>query len=113
MQMSNTIHYLHIGKIGGRYLKHIFKQVSEKEKSLEIISYNHQTTIRNVVNRNTEAKIIFSVRDPQTRFVSGFYSRQRKGQHDLLSEWSPGERAAFTCFNCPIDLAEALSDNDL
>ncbi|MEZ4338031.1 MAG: hypothetical protein R3B82_15535 [Sandaracinaceae bacterium] len=50
----------------------------------------------------------FSIRDPIGRFVSGFYSRKRKGQPRIYVEWTEDEAAAFARFDHANDLAEAL-----
>lgn len=55
----------------------------------------------------------FVVRDPLTRYVSGFYSRYRKGMPRIYNPWKNGEEEAFTNFPTPNALGEALSSNDI
>ena len=50
----------------------------------------------------------FSIRNPITRFKSGFYSRKRKGLPRILAEWTRSEAKAFGTFEHANDLAEAL-----
>lgn len=57
------------------------------------------------------SRYFFSIRDPITRFYSGFYSRKRKGQPRIYVEWGEGERKAFTRFPEANDLAENLFDS--
>ncbi|WP_371158417.1 hypothetical protein [Jannaschia sp. 2305UL9-9] len=43
-----------------------------------------------------------------SRFKSGFYSRKRKGQPRIYSEWSAHDEIAFSEFEHANDLAESL-----
>lgn len=54
----------------------------------------------------------FSIRDPISRFKSGFYSRKRKGQPRIYVEWTRPEAAAFGQFEHANQLAEALFRTD-
>ena len=56
--------------------------------------------------------VFFFLREPVSRYISGFYSRQRKGAPRYYFEWSKGEETAFGMFNTPNELACALSDPD-
>ena len=53
---------------------------------------------------------IFTLRDPISRFLSGFCSRQRKGMPRHFREWSDAERTSFEWFSTPQDLADALAE---
>jgi len=55
-----------------------------------------------------ENKYFFSIRNPASRFISGFYSRKRKGQPRIYSEWSDHEIVAFQKFEHANELAEDL-----
>ena len=55
---------------------------------------------------------MFFVRDPISRFVSGFNSRLRKGLPKMYFPWAPGEKLAFSRFATPNQLALALSSSD-
>jgi len=57
-------------------------------------------------------KVFFFVRDPIDRFVSGFYSRKRKGMPRIYNEWSGNEREAFNNFKTPNELGLALSNKN-
>jgi hypothetical protein len=52
------------------------------------------------------------VRDPISRFLSGFLSRQRQGRPRYHVRWTPEEALAFQQFQRANDLAEALSADD-
>ena len=56
--------------------------------------------------------VAFFVRDPISRFVSGFYSRQRQGQPRYNFPWSGEEQQAFARFRTPSQLGVALSSLD-
>ncbi len=100
-----VVHFLHIGKTGGSAIKVALRPCRCTGRFL-LKLHPHRVTLRDV--RRGE-KIVFFVRDPVGRFVSGFYSRQRKGQPLYFREWSPEEEAAFRLFATPNDLATALS----
>ena len=53
---------------------------------------------------------IFPLRDPVTRFVSGFYSRLRRGRTAVLHPAHEAERKAFEWFPTPQELADALAE---
>ncbi len=55
---------------------------------------------------------MFIVRNPISRFVSGFHSRKRQGRPRYQSPWSSGEEVAFSRFSTPNALANALSSDD-
>ena len=56
--------------------------------------------------------VIFLVRDPISRFVSAFFSRQRQGQPLYFSPWKAEEKRTFETFATPNDLATSLSATD-
>jgi hypothetical protein len=55
---------------------------------------------------------VFCLRSPTSRFISGFYSRQRQGQPRYFERWTPDEKIAFEEFQTPNHLALALSSAD-
>jgi hypothetical protein len=57
------------------------------------------------------SEYFFSIKQPDARFKSAFYSRKRKGQPRLYVEWSRHEREMFSIFEHANDLAEALFEN--
>jgi SAM-dependent methyltransferase len=101
-----TTTVLHIAKTGGAALKEALRPVCE---SHALTLCGHAVTLRDVP---TGQKVVFSVRHPVLRFVSGFNSRLRKGRPRNDDEWSLAERAAFERFATARDLAEALSRAD-
>ncbi|MCB2048168.1 MAG: hypothetical protein KDE32_08060 [Novosphingobium sp.] len=97
---DDAIHFLHIGKAAGTQIKTLAEQVPGK-----IIVHGHDKSLRDLP---LSARYFFSIRDPVSRFYSGFYSRKRKGQPTYNIEWNACEAAAFRDFEHANDLAEAL-----
>jgi hypothetical protein len=100
-----NIHYLHIGKTGGTALKHVLKQ-SVLFSENKIILHDHKTKLDDVPIND---QVIFSLRNPLSRFFSAFYSRKRKGKPRYNSEWTQSEAKAFSHFSSPIELLDAAS----
>lgn len=101
---KETIHFLHIGKTGGTSLKVMLE--SNKFKKFNIIVHSHEFTFLDVPKNDL---VIFFLRNPIDRFVSGFYSRKRKGQPTYNVPWNEEEKIAFETFETPNALAEKLS----
>ena len=102
---SEKIHFLHIGKNGGVQIRHLSKQINSKQSRYHIKTHPHQVHLYDLPPND---KYFFSIRNPVNRFVSGFYSRKRKGAPRFLREWSAHETRAFKDFEHANDLAEAL-----
>lgn len=100
------VHFLHIRKTGGTALAEALRSIAPR---YGIILHDHQTKLRDIPR---DHKVFFFVRNPITRFVSGFYSRLRRGQPRHHYEWNDGETRAFRTFQKANDLAEALSSHD-
>lgn len=100
-----TIHFLHIGKTGGTAIKVCLKKLRDDN----IILHKHNITLPDIPK---DDKVFFILRNPITRFVSGFNSRQRKGAPRYFFPWTKQEEAAFTKFNTANELAESLSSKN-
>ncbi|MBW4652811.1 MAG: sulfotransferase family 2 domain-containing protein [Kaiparowitsia implicata GSE-PSE-MK54-09C] len=100
-----TMHILHIGKTGGTAIGWAIEPYRASSAHPVIL---HPHGVR-LVDIPCGESVIFFLRDPISRFVSGFYSRQRRGQPRYLSPWSLEEEAAFATFSTPNQLAMALS----
>jgi hypothetical protein len=103
-----AVHLIHIGKTGGTALKHVLKTHSLTPR-YRIVLHNHACTLRDVPAGDG---VIFFLRDPISRFVSGFYSRMRQGRPRYFYPWSDAEAAAFARFQTPNQLALALGSAD-
>ena len=101
------IAFLHIGKNAGTQIMHLAGQL--KPHGLQVHQLPHTKKLYEVP---PALNYFFSIRDPITRFKSGFYSRKRKGQPRIYVEWTQPEAMAFGKFAHANDLAEALFRND-
>lgn len=130
--MPKTLHFLHIGKTGGSAIKEALKrtiknqEIYKNENKIKdnipydikninnkfefIILHGHNTSLTQVPESDS---FFFCIRDPLSRYVSGFYSRQREGRPRYNSPWNVKEKKAFQYFESPNDLGEALSSTDL
>lgn len=102
---QSRIHFLHIGKTGGSNLKASLAEQALKGK-YTIFLHNHGIRLNDIPRGE---KVFFFLRNPLTRFVSGFYSRQRRGRPRYDYAWSELEEFAFGNFRTPNQLAEALT----
>lgn len=105
---SEIIHFLHIGKAAGTQVRHLAQALNAQQDDLHIIKHAHHVKFNDLPRKS---RYFFSIRDPLSRFVSGFYSRKRKGQPRIYSEWSAHERRAFKNFEHAADLAESLFES--
>jgi hypothetical protein len=108
MQGKKIIHFLHIGKTGGSAIKYVLKNNLETNHYV-IYLHPHDVGLSDIPKGEG---IVFFVRDPISKFISGFYSRQRQGRPKYFSPWSQEEKAAFEYFTTPNHLASAISSED-
>lgn len=99
------VYFLHIGKAAGSQVKQMMAQVNREQSAIEMKALAHDVTLAQLPE---PSDYFFSIRDPITRFRSGFYSRKRKGRPRNDIEWTPHEARAFADFEHASDLAEAL-----
>ena len=99
------MHFLHVGKTGGTAVKSALKpyQVTSRHA---LVLHGHRFTLREMPRGD---KAIFCLRNPVSRFISGFYSRQREGKPRHFVRWTLDEELAFAQFETPNQLAVALS----
>ena len=102
---KRTIHFLHIGKNAGTQIKNVIRQINAQRQDLRIKRHGHRVSLGDLPD---DDDFFFSIRDPISRFRSGFYSRKRKGQPRIYIDWSRFEAKAFDDFEHANDLAEAL-----
>lgn len=74
-----------------------------------ILIHPHRFTFPDVPSGES---VFFFLRDPVTRFISGFYSRLREARPRTYVPWSPDEALAFKYFQTPNQLALALGSRD-
>jgi hypothetical protein len=107
-QGKDFIHFLHLGKTGGSAVKYALKSCP-KRTGFVLYLHPHRVRLRDIPRGD---KVFFFLRDPVSRFVSGFYSRKRQGRPRYDSPWSPAEREAFKYFQTPDQLGRALASRD-
>lgn len=107
-RQKTTVHYMHIGKTGGNAFKDAVKNHRHTRK-YHLLLHTHNFVLNEVPPGE---KVIFALRHPVSRFVSGFYSRQRMGKPRNNVPWTDAEAAAFAKFKTAQDLGLALSADD-
>ncbi|MBL0371215.1 sulfotransferase family 2 domain-containing protein [Rhizobium sp. KVB221] len=106
--MTAKYAFLHIRKTAGSAFREVLQQHNRLSSENRIRYLSHAQTLQKIAEADTTANLIFIVRDPVSRFVSGFNSRLRKGKRGDKS-WRMREERAFSHFSTPNQLAEALS----
>ena len=102
------MHFLHIGKTGGVAFKHALSKHPANNRYI-VYLHPHSVKLRDIPEGES---VIFFLRDPISRFLSGFFSRQRQGRPRFFSPWDSDEKNAFEYFDTPNQLAIALSSTD-
>ena len=100
------VHFLHVRKTGGTAVIEALRPVADQ---YGIVLHGHATRL---VDIPRDQFVFFFLRHPVPRFVSGFYSRLRRGLPRHYYEWSTAETEAFEYFRTPNELAESLSSSD-
>ncbi len=100
------VHFLHIGKTGGSAIKSALDEFRESPE-YSLILHGHGITLQDIPNGDS---VVFFLRDPISRFISGFYSRQRKGEPRYSIKWRPIEEEIFRHFSTPNEIAVSLAD---
>jgi hypothetical protein len=104
--------FIHIGKTGGSALKEAILKDQELTGTRKVANLGHRCKLAELLeNGPLGYEICFVVREPVSRFVSGFNSRFRGGRHGDAA-WKPKEIPVFERFTTPNALAEALSSED-
>jgi hypothetical protein len=102
------LHVLHLGKTGGTALKQVLLDYGAASNH-ELLLHGHDVTILDVPARES---FMFIVRDPLSRFLSGFNGRLREDRPRYHYPWRTEEKVAFAIFTTPDQLATALSSED-
>ncbi len=104
---AGTIHFLHVGKAAGTQMRHVIRQINENRAfKRKVVKHPHPVELLDLPERQDW---FFSIRDPVTRFKSGFYARKRR-DHIAAKYREPSvyEKLALERFAHANDLAEAL-----
>src|SRR6056297_3418392 len=75
--MKKPVHFLHIRKAGGTAIKEALKDIAVKQN---VILHPHKTRLKDIPEGE---KVFFFLRNPVSRFVSGFNSRLREGENHV------------------------------
>jgi hypothetical protein len=105
---DTIVHFLHISKTGGTALRHALRK-QRPGRGFHAVFHPHEVTLRDIPRGD---KVVFFLRDPCSRFVSGFMSRRQQGRPRYNVPWNAAEQAAFDRFDSPQSLARALSSDD-
>ena len=100
---KKDIAFLHIGKTGGTQIMNIFSKLTDCD--FKVIKHNHNIKLSDISIKNN---YFFSIRKPEKRFFSSFYSRLRKGEPRINVKWSKVEEFAFKNFQSANELAESI-----
>jgi hypothetical protein len=102
-----NVHFLHIGKTGGTALRTTLQHHGWGRYNL--VFHPHRSLLTDIPRGEL---VVFFLRDPVTRFVSGFDNQRRHAAPYYNVEWSDGERVAFERFGNAEALALALGSGD-
>jgi hypothetical protein len=105
---SEPIHVFHIGKTGGTALGHALVEHAGTS-AYTLLFEGHRLTLGDVP---IGEKFMFVIREPLSRFVSGFNGRLRMDRPRYDYPWREEEEVAFAHFKTPDALATALSSRD-
>ncbi|MGH9170244.1 MAG: hypothetical protein ACRD0Z_05160 [Acidimicrobiales bacterium] len=98
-------HFIHVGKTAGTAIK---AGLSHQSNSGRYYLMLHTHPLR-LMDLPAGDAFFFCVRDPLSRYESGFRSRQRQGRPAHFVPWRPEEEAAFARYGSPDELGQALS----
>jgi hypothetical protein len=102
------LHVLHLGKTGGTALKRALIDHGATSNH-ELLLHGHDVTTSHIP---VGESFMFVVRDPLSRFISGFNGRLRQDRPRYHYPWRTEEKIAFSFFSTPDQLATALSAED-
>lgn len=102
--------FLHNRKTGGTALKEVIETQRQRTPGMNVKYFKHSWIFPRFVKNQPHMQAVFFIREPLSRFVSGFYSRQRQGRPKYNIPWNKKEARAFARFPTANSLAEALSD---
>jgi hypothetical protein len=101
------VHMLHVGKTGGTAVKAALRDADPP--GIRLMLHSHGVSLADLPAAD---ETFLFLRDPITRFVSGFNSRQREGRPAHYRPWTSPEREAFAAFPTAEALALALASTN-
>ena len=106
-QGRRVVHMLHVGKTGGTAVKSALRQ--QASPTIKMFLHPHHVSLADIP---PDDEVFLFLRDPVSRFVSGFESRRREGRPAHYHPWNRHERAAFERFSTAEELALTLASGD-
>ena len=91
---KKKVHYLHFRKCGGTAFKNAVREHLDEGK-YEIHLHGHDVVIEDIPYGE---KVVFFLRDPLSKFISGFYDRKREGRPGYYFPHWEHEKRLFKIF---------------
>lgn len=102
---ERPVHFLHVRKTAGTAIRFALREHLDGPR-YRLVMHEHDTRLSDLP---VGERVVVFLRDPVSRFVSGFDSRLREGRPRYHRPWTLEEREAFTQFSSADALARALS----
>jgi len=103
-----TFVFFHLGKTGGGSVRQLLGPIRS-----QWVSVGHRGTLDEIQQQWPDLPMVFFVRDPLTRFVSGFNNFRRAVVHKSTGKLpSDHQLVAYSLFATANDLAEGLVSHD-
>ena len=102
--------FLHIPKTGGSSIMRFFEQNHEFIKEMPVPLF-HSWNLELIHSYFPSMKLVFAIRDPLERTISGFQSRLRMGTPDYYVPWSGPEATSFGMYRCPEEFLDGLLED--
>jgi len=104
-----AVHIFHIGKTGGTAVRNALREHRHSGR-YDLHLQFHETTLKDITRGDL---VVFFLRDPVSRFASGFDNQRRRGAPLYTHTWTEAETIAFERFPTDAELALALGSPDL
>ena len=102
--------FLHIPKTGGSSIMRFFESNYEAIKTMPVPLF-HSWTLDLINNYFPSMKLIFAIRDPLERTISGYQSRLRMGTPEYYVPWRNKEAIAFCMYRSVPEFLDGLLDD--
>jgi len=100
-----TFSFFHVSKTGGTAIKSALSDIETEGGKIKWMP--HATKLSDVLPG--QEKIIFFVRHPISRFISGYYSRKNSGLPAHYKKWTKNEQIFYNKFSTIDKLCDSLS----
>ena len=103
-----SVHVLHVGKTGGTAVR-LALATHRRAGRFDLQLQWHDVTLKDIPRGDY---VVFFLRDPVSRFASGFDNQRRGATPYYTHVWSEADRAVFDRFKTEAELALALGSGD-